>query len=552
MTSIESRGGGVNRTNEQIETPTSTPISYLSREGIEREGTKGNETEETEIGKKKEKERESIWRRAWTIVTWTPPNCRWDPTKPPQFSMSMNVLFAFAAGFTVANLYYNHPILNILAHDFGVRYEQVAQIPTVMQAGYATGLLFLCPLGDLLPRRPFVCGLVLFTATLWLGLCLTSDLGTFTALSFIVAITTVTPQLMLPLVGDLAPPNRRAAALSIVVSGLMLGVLVARVLSGTISNFVTWRAVYWMALGLQYVIFLLLWLFMPDYPATNPGMNYFRILLDIVLMLFKHPVLVQACLAGLLCSAPFTSFWTTLTFLLAGEPYEYTSLTIGLFGLIGIAGMLLSPVYARTVTDAFVPHFSVLFGLSCSLLGVCLGTYMGTFSVAGPVLQALLMDFGNQTAQIANRSSIYSIEPKRRNGVNTAFMVATFCGQLIGTATGNHIYAAAGWIGSGSASVGFISAALLVIVARGPWEERWVGWRGGWSMIKKDKDSADGKTADKAMHGRREERDEEAEIGANEKVLQEVAAEEGHDSSLGDGGFKGKSSQDEEIRPVKV
>jgi len=79
----------------------------------------------------------------------------------------VNVLFAFAAGFTVANLYYNHPILNLLAADFGVRYEQVAQIPTVMQAGYAAGLLFLCPLGDLLPRRPFVCGLVGFTATLW-------------------------------------------------------------------------------------------------------------------------------------------------------------------------------------------------------------------------------------------------------------------------------------------------------------------------------------------------------------------------------------------------
>lgn len=364
---------------------------------------------------------------------------------------------------------------------------------------------------------------------------------------------------MLPLVGDLAPPNRRAAALSIVVSGLMLGVLIARVLSGTMTNFVTWRAVYWMSLGLQYLIFVLLWLFMPDYPATNPGMNYFRILWDIVKMLFRHPVLVQACLAGLLCSAPFTSFWTTLTFLLAGEPYHYDSLTIGLFGLIGIAGMIASPVYARLVTDRFVPHFSVLFGLTCSLIAVVLGTYIGTFNVSGPVLQALLLDFGNQTAQIANRSSIYSIEPKRRNGVNTAFMVSTFCGQLIGTAAGNHIYAAGGWIGSGSASVGFIVAAILVIIARGPWEEHWVGWRGGWSMIKKDKNSADGKTADAAMHGRIERTDEET--GDGEKGLEGDVADKGNESLFRAGSIKEKessversarSSGEDEIRPAKL
>lgn len=119
-----------------------------------------------DVDNKKQKEL-SRWDKTYAFLTYCPPRCRWDPNKPPQFSMSMNVLFAFAAGFTVANLYYNHPILNILARDFGVRYEQVAQIPTVMQAGYAAGLLFLCPLGDLLPRRPFVCGLVFFTATMW-------------------------------------------------------------------------------------------------------------------------------------------------------------------------------------------------------------------------------------------------------------------------------------------------------------------------------------------------------------------------------------------------
>lgn len=101
------------------------------------------------------------------ILTWCPPRCRWDPANPPQFSMFLNIIFGFAGAFTVANLYYNHPILNILARDFGVEYEKVSQIPTVMQAGYASGLLFLCPLGDALPRRPFTLGLVFFTATMW-------------------------------------------------------------------------------------------------------------------------------------------------------------------------------------------------------------------------------------------------------------------------------------------------------------------------------------------------------------------------------------------------
>jgi hypothetical protein len=113
-----------------------------------------------------------IWRQVrdskiYGVLSWTPPHCRWNPEKPPQFSMTLNVLFAFAGCFTVANLYYNHPILNVLAKDFNVTYEEVSRVPTLMQGGYAAGLLFLCPLGDLFKRRPFVLLLVLFTATTW-------------------------------------------------------------------------------------------------------------------------------------------------------------------------------------------------------------------------------------------------------------------------------------------------------------------------------------------------------------------------------------------------
>ncbi|KAK5139405.1 hypothetical protein LTR04_003609 [Oleoguttula sp. CCFEE 6159] len=465
--------------------------------------------------------------------------------------MPLNVLFGFAGGFTVANLYYNHPILNILADEFNVPYEKVSQIPTVMQAGYAVGLLFLCPLGDLLKRRAFVCSLVFFTATMWyarispiyesdllmwepdrIGLCITSSLPVFTAISFITAVTTVTPQLMLPLVGDLAPPHRRAAALSIVVSGLLLGMLIARVLSGTITNYTSWRNIYWFSLGVQYVIFALLWLFMPDYPSTNPGgLNYFKMLWSILVMLTKHPVLVQACIIGFFTASTFTCFWTTLTFLLAGEPYNYSSLVIGLFALIGIASMFLGPVYARVIIDRFVPLFSVILGEGICLIGVVIGTYTGSFTVAGPVIQAFFNDLGLQTSQIANRSAIYAIEPKARNRVNTAFMVATFCGQLVGTAAGNHLYARGGWIASGSYSVGSIGCALLVCAARGPWEPGWIGWGGGWSIKKKDANSADGKTAEAASHmAARPAADvEQAKVNAGtaDHGLEELAGEDG-------------------------
>ncbi|EGP89334.1 putative major facilitator superfamily transporter [Zymoseptoria tritici IPO323] len=487
----------------------------------------------------------SRWQRFVDVLYWTPPNCRWDPDSPPKFSTALNVLFAFAGAFTVANLYYNHPILNILAKDFGVDYVEVSQIPTLAQAGYAVGLFFLCPLGDLFKRRPFVLSLIFVTATLCIGLCTTTSIRVFSAIQFLVAITTVTPQLMMPLVGDLAPPARRATALSIVGSGLMLGILIARLLSGVVTQYTSWRTIYYLSVGLQYLIFALLWCFMPDYPSTNPdGLNYFHMLWSMILMLTKHPVLVQACGIAFFVSATFTNFWTNVTFLLSSPPYNYDSVIIGLFALIGIASMLCSPFYAKLVIDRFVPLFTVLLGIGWCLIGITLGTYTGTFTVAGPILQAWFGDFGMQTSQISLRSSIFTVEPKARNRTNTAFMVFTFFGQLVGTSVGAKLYERGGWTASGSFSVGSMGMALVVVLLRGPWEEGWAGWHGGWSVRKKSKDSADGKTVEvrghlmgrervdvekgKDEHEHRHGRDDQEAVNSTdaEKSLEMMAAED--------------------------
>lgn len=257
---------------------------------------------------------------------------------------------------------------------------------------------------------------------------------------------------MIPLVGDFSPPHRKSFLLSIVVSGLMLGILVARLLSGVVANFTSWRNIYWFACAAQYVLAAALFAFMPDYPSTNPdGLGYFRALGSIPYMMFTQAVLVQACLIAFTMSCVFTSFWTTLTFLLASPPYDFSSLQIGLFSLTGVVTILAIPVIGRLI-DRWVPLLSTIAGQLLALTGVVVGTFTGNLSVAGPVLQAVGIDIGVQTAQVANRAAIFAIDAKARNRVNTAYMACAFVGQLTGTAVGNRLYAQGGWRHSGACS----------------------------------------------------------------------------------------------------
>lgn len=174
---------------------------------------------------------------------------------------------------------------------------------------YATGLLLLSPLGDLVRRRPLILLLTFTCCTLTIGLPLTSNVVVFEVISFFVGTASVVPQILMPLAADLAPPHKRASALSVVLSGLLFGVLIARVVAGIIANFASWRIVYWLAIGLQAFMLVLLYLKLPDYPAKNKGMSYFGILYSMAKFAVTEPVLVQALLVNLASMACFTNFW---------------------------------------------------------------------------------------------------------------------------------------------------------------------------------------------------------------------------------------------------
>lgn len=246
-----------------------------------------------------------------------PAKKQYHPDRAFKFGLGLNLLFGFAATFTVANLYYNQPILSILAEDWNVEYDTISRVPTLLQCGYAVGILLLAPLGDMVRRRGLVLLLIALTATLSIGLAKAPNLITFEVLGFFIAVLTVSSssrsrnicskltgprsvlgnsyvlhlllpagasltesaaaQIMVPLTADLAPPESRSKAISITLSGLMLGVLVARVISGIIAEFSDWRNVYWMSVGLQYLILLMLWWALPDYPAKVTDVGYWQI-----------------------------------------------------------------------------------------------------------------------------------------------------------------------------------------------------------------------------------------------------------------------------------
>ncbi|KAK9415227.1 putative Major facilitator superfamily domain-containing protein [Seiridium unicorne] len=410
-------------------------------------------------------------------LLWTPPWLKWDPSANHELTWTQNIIFGFAASFSVANLYYNHPILNVLADDFNVTDERSSLVPTIMQAGYAGGLLFIIPAGDIVRRRPMILGLIFATTLLWLGLTLTKSFSVFLGLSFVVGMLTVTPQLMFPLAVQYAPQRHRATMISIVMSGLVFGILIARLLAGIITH--------WMSFGLQIAIFVLLFVCMPDYPILQPGGSYHRALLAIIKMPFKYPVLTQCSLIAFFTMAMFTSFWTTLTFQLAGPPFNLSTLAIGLFALIGISPVFLNPVVSRLLTSRIHTSGTLLIASFVALVAVILGTFLGTFSLAGPVIWAFLGDLGMNTIVVANRMAFANVDTKAQNSVNSVYMVLTFCGQLFGTAVGNNLYAQGGWIHSGALSIGLMGAALLLVLIRGPHEKGWIGWGGGWDLTNK-------------------------------------------------------------------
>jgi predicted MFS family arabinose efflux permease len=370
-------------------------------------------------------------------------------------SRGLVVLFAFATGATVANIYYVQPLLNVLGHDFGVTDTAAGMLVTCTQVGYVIGLAVLVPLGDLRERRRLV-SVLLVGAGAALAACAAAPSFAVLAVGLVaVGVLSGVAQILVPLAATLAAPQQRGQVVGSVMTGLLIGILGARVISGRVAEFGGWQLIFELAAVVMVALALLLHVFLPRIPPKE-RMSYPAVLGSVFELIAAEPLLRQRMALGVFQMACFTVLWTSIAFLLGGPPYDYGEGTIGLFGLAGMAGALVAPLAGRWADRGHGRLALTVFQLAALVSWALIAA--GSTSLAALIAGIILLDFGTQGAQISNQSTIYSLRASAHSRLTTAYMVSRFVGGVMGSLLSASVYGAAGW--SATCALGATFAAL--------------------------------------------------------------------------------------------
>ncbi|MEU8607780.1 MFS transporter [Actinoplanes sp. NPDC048791] len=377
----------------------------------------------------------------------------------PRLSRAVTVVLAAACGLTVANLYYSQPLLDLIATSFGVSRSAAAVVVTLTQAGYALGLLFVLPLGDLLENRTLAGRTLLGTAAALLLAAFSPVFAVFLVVSVLVGITSVVAQVLVPLATHLAPPEDRGKVVGQVMSGLLLGILLARTVASLVAELWGWRAIYVISavlmLGLAVVLRQVLPLRRPDHPAG------YRSLLASLGELVRHePVLRRRALCQATMFGAFSAFWTAIAYQLIAE-HGFSQGQIAVFALVGAGGAAAAPIAGRLADRGY--------GRSASGVALLLAALSFALALAGQrsvvllAVAAVLLDFAVQCHQVLSQHEVYALRADARARLNTVFVSTIFVGGAISSAVTGVLYGAYGWTGVCALGV------LLPLVGLGIW-----------------------------------------------------------------------------------
>ncbi|MDN3672273.1 MFS transporter [Flavobacterium branchiarum] len=368
---------------------------------------------------------------------------------------------AVCTGLIVANLYYCQPLIVLIANEFKIPEADAGTITYLTQAGYAIGLFFMVPLGDKIERKKQI--LITTLATV-VALVIAATAQSFLVLeiaSLLIGITSIVPQLILPLAASLSDPGERGKVIGTIMSGLLVGILLSRTLSGIIGEFMGWRSMFWIAAGICLLLFFVM---QKQFPYNKPVFHgsYGQLLQSLFTLIKTQPLLREATLINAFCFAQFGAFWTTMVLLLSDAPFHFTSSTIGLFGIVGATGALAAPLVGR-LGDKGNSRIAVGYGCLMMLISFIIFYFSGS-SIVGIIIGIVCIDIGIQGVHISNQTRVYSLLPEARNRLNTVFMSFSFLGTAAGSAYGLFLWKLGGWH---AVTIGCAVLALLALTVYG-------------------------------------------------------------------------------------
>lgn len=369
------------------------------------------------------------------------------------------LILAIISGLAVANLYYNQPLLNDICRDLRVSEFTANLIPMVTQIGYALGLLFIIPLGDLYSRRRIIVINFSLLSISMLSIALSESIWFVLASSLVTGICSVMPQIFIPIASQFSRPEDKSKNVGILVSGLLTGILGSRVISGMVGEYWGWRTMYYLAAVIMFVCIFIVLKVIPDMSVNYKG-TYKDLMHSLLTIFRQRPDIRLSSLRAGLCFGSFLALWACLAFKLSGAPLYAGNNVIGLLGLCGVAGALTASIVGRYVRILGVKRLNyigcMIIMFSWAIMYIFQDTYLGF------IIGIMLIDIGMQCIQLSNQTYVLTSVPNAANRVNTIFMTTYFVGGALGTFLAGLFWQEMQWEGVVTVGVSLTLLSLLI------------------------------------------------------------------------------------------
>lgn len=377
------------------------------------------------------------------------------------FPKSLLYTMAIIAGISVANLYYNQPLLDTIRMDLGCSEIETNHIALLTQIGYALGLLFIIPLGDLYNRKNIVLANFSLLVVSLLSIALAPNIYVIHIASVITGACSVIPQIFVPLTAQFSKPQNKGKNVGIIISGLLTGILASRVVSGYIGEWMGWRAMYYIAAALMVISAIIILILLPNTERNFKG-SYASLMHSLLQIIKDYPELKIYTLRSALAFGSFMGLWATLAFKMAQAPFYAGSDEVGALGLCGIAGALSASFVGRFVEQIGVRRFNLI-GTTLQILAWAL-FYWGGGEYLNLIIGILLIDIGMQCIQLSNQTTMFQLCQSASNRINTIFMTTFFIGGSLGTFMAGIAWSQWGWAGVAASGVLLACSSMMMTI----------------------------------------------------------------------------------------